>query len=134
MLNYEFIKSLNYERLKRGDLGDNLRFDEVINYLSNLADDFSFFQGKEESLLDLEKEIVTRHFNVLKHLVEQILSFEYSSMESLQSAKERRREIVENIRKVYTESISQVLPIKIKLEFKEKKLDFELRIQNFEKK
>ncbi len=133
MLNYEFLGKIDYELLKRADLGSNLRFSDAISYIEKLVKGFLFFKGKESTLIESEREIITTIFSRFTELVEQIQSFQHQPNENVESAQNRRNKIIQNIKNTHKDFVLQVLSISNKLTLDSEGGNFQSRVEELSK-
>lgn len=133
MLNYDLLEKIDYELLKRGDLGNNLRFSDAISYIEKLAKGFLFFKGRESSLIESEREIITGIFSRFTDLISQIQSFQHQPNESIESAQNRRNKIVQNTKNTHRDFTLQVLSISNKLALESEGGDFRGRVEELSK-
>lgn len=132
-MNFEFLKEINTEFLRRTDLDTDLRFDPVIPYFEKLKNEFSSFRDKDQVLMESDKQTITRVFNEFTNLVQAVQNFEYAPNESKESAKNRRNKIVENVKQLNINFTTYVLPIYLRIKLDEGEKDFKTKVDEFEK-
>jgi hypothetical protein len=133
MIDYELIKKISIENLKRLDLGAAFRFNDATPYLERLIKSFSFFQNKESNLMETDRLIIIACFDNFHNLVNQIKNFGNQSNETSESILNRRNVLIKSVKELDANFTTHVLPIYLRIKAEEDEKNFQTKIENFNK-
>lgn len=122
MFNYNEIRKIEVEHLSRQDLGSPLRFDEIIPNLKKIKEYLLFFEGREGSLTDTEKEPIVAIYREFVESVKLITDFVVNANESQEQSQARRVAILKKIRALHKTLNEKVLPLITHLKFDDTKI------------
>lgn len=123
MINYDDLKKVDIEQLKRVDLGSNLRFDDVLPYVQKIIKILLSFERRESDLTSGEKQSVVSIFNRLSNYLMQIRDFETQSNESVESTRNRKSELIKQIQGLIMETNEKILALSLSLNSNDKQIN-----------
>ncbi len=123
MIDYNGLRKINEEQLKRFDLGATLRFDDAIPSILKIKKLLLSFEGKELELIDNERQPIINIFNRLSEHVRQILEFQSVDDENIEASKRRKEEIIRVIKTLLVESNEKILSLSINLNSNDKQIN-----------
>lgn len=133
MFNYEQIRQINIENLKRQDLAMQLRFDQVNDSIKFLISTFLAFENKDiNELSQNTKTFLANLYSSLKQKIDEISSFQHSPEESLNLAEERKNKIINELQQLEIQINSELLPIQNNISISDKNI--EQKINDLKKK
>jgi hypothetical protein len=134
MFNYDLLQRLDYKSLQRADLGNALKFDEIIVYIQGISKDLFRLRPYENELTNIERNLIIQIYSRLMNEVAAIGNFEVKVNENVESAKTRRNNIFENVHQIKRDFNRDVLPVLDHLILSEKKIQDVLSLSIDEKK
>lgn len=111
MLDYQKLKKIEIKNLGRQDLGSSLKFEEIIPNLEKIKEYLLFFEGKENTLTNIEKEPVVNIYNEFIELVNSIKDFAVNVSESHEQTQSKRTAILKKIHALHKTSNEKILSL-----------------------
>ena len=111
MLNYQQLKKIEVKNLSRQDLGSSLKFDEIIPNLEKVKEYLLFFDNKEGTLSNIEKEPIVNIYNEFIELVKSIEGFAVNVSESHEQTQSKRTAILKKIHALHKTSNEKILSL-----------------------
>jgi hypothetical protein len=131
MANYQQIKEIDIKSLNRQDLGNNLKFEEIIPNLEKIKEYLLFFENKEHFLTNVDIDSINYIYNGFFDSILSIKSFKVNSNESHEQAQIRRNVILEKIHTLHKISNEKILPLLTYLKFDDTRIQENIsNIQN----
>lgn len=117
-MDFESLRDLKTERLRRSELDKELRFDGVVDDLNRIRTDILIFEDKWTQLSHIEQGVVSDINEIFLQIVGLIDGFSHHSTESKHSVIEKRRVILEKLASLNTIFIERIFPIICRIEIK----------------
>jgi len=112
MLDYNKIKQLNINQLKRQDLDSKLSFIPINDIIVKIKDKLLLFENKQiKTLTESVKNEIILFTNDFLQLCEEIVKFNLEQNESFQSANSRKDSIISRFKELEKRFNSTILPI-----------------------
>ena len=111
MINFDLIRQINIEGLKRNDLGNSLNFVAINDTLKSIYDFFLFFQNKPFNLTKNINDAILGYSTAFVALCNRIQAFEHPGSQTLQAITQQHEKLIGEIKAFEKQFIPFILPI-----------------------